>query len=131
MAKKYILPASIIHTDYRPAYKGLKKINGYEHRRINHSAGVYVVGAAHTNTIEGYPPERRTCSPKSSQSRSSNLLSLIVGIAFHRFRSKESITPATDLTISASLNSNVSLGAHGGGRSGSAQPKVVFNFGFM
>jgi transposase-like protein len=54
MAREYILPGSIIYTDYWPAYKGLKKINGYEHRRINHSAGAYVVGTTHTNTIEGF-----------------------------------------------------------------------------
>ena len=27
---------------------------GYEHRRINHSAKVYVMGDVHTNTIEGF-----------------------------------------------------------------------------
>ena len=35
------------------AYDGLES-NGYQHRRINHSAGVYVVGDVHTNTIEGF-----------------------------------------------------------------------------
>jgi transposase-like protein len=54
LAKEYILPGSIIYTDEWPAYKGLNKINGYEHRRINHSAGVYVIGTTHTNTIEGF-----------------------------------------------------------------------------
>jgi len=27
---------------------------GYDHRRINHSAKVYVMGDVHTNTIEGF-----------------------------------------------------------------------------
>ena len=27
---------------------------GYEHKRINHSAKVYVAGEVHTNTIEGF-----------------------------------------------------------------------------
>jgi hypothetical protein len=27
---------------------------GYQHRRINHSAKVYVAGEVHTNTIEGF-----------------------------------------------------------------------------
>jgi transposase-like protein len=31
----------------------VEKVNGYEHRRVNHSAGVYVVGTTHTQTIEG------------------------------------------------------------------------------
>jgi transposase-like protein len=54
IAKEYILPESIIYTDHYPAYMGLDKINGYQHRRINHSAGVYVVGDTHTQTIEGF-----------------------------------------------------------------------------
>jgi transposase len=52
IAKEYILPDSIVYTD--PAYMGLDKINGYQHRRINHSAGIYVVGDTHTQTIEGF-----------------------------------------------------------------------------
>jgi transposase len=53
IAKEYVLPGSIIYTDYWPAYKGLDKA-GYEHRRINHEQGVYVLGDIHTNTIEGF-----------------------------------------------------------------------------
>ena len=30
------------------------KNKGYQHRRIKHSAKVYVVGNIHTNTIEGF-----------------------------------------------------------------------------
>jgi len=54
IAKEYVLPGSIVYTDHYPAYMGLDKINGYQHRRINHSAGVYVVGDTHTQTIEGF-----------------------------------------------------------------------------
>jgi transposase-like protein len=54
LAKEYILPDSTVYTDEWRGYNGLEKINGYEHRRINHSAGVYVVGTTHTNTIEGF-----------------------------------------------------------------------------
>ncbi len=54
IAKEYILPDSIVYTDHYPAYMGLDKINGYQHRRVNHSAGVYVVGDTHTQTIEGF-----------------------------------------------------------------------------
>jgi transposase len=54
IAKEYVLPDSIIYTDHYPAYMGLNKINGYQHRRINHTAGVYVVGDTHTQTIEGF-----------------------------------------------------------------------------
>ena len=54
IAKEYILPDSIVYTDQYPAYLGFDKINGYQHRRINHSAGVYVMGDTHTQTIEGF-----------------------------------------------------------------------------
>jgi transposase-like protein len=53
IAKERILPESVVFTDEWPAYHGLENA-GYEHRRINHSAGVYVVGDVHTNTIEGF-----------------------------------------------------------------------------
>jgi len=52
--KEYVMPRSIIYTDFLPAYEGLNKFNGYVHRRVNHSAGVYVQGDVHTNTIEGF-----------------------------------------------------------------------------
>src|SRR6202142_813735 len=54
IAKEHIMPKSTIFTDELSAYDGLDKVNGYAHRRINHSAGVYVVGEVHTNTIEGF-----------------------------------------------------------------------------
>jgi transposase len=48
-----VLPASIIYTDEAAAYTPLGA-KGYYHRRINHSAKVYVDGDIHTNTIEGF-----------------------------------------------------------------------------
>jgi transposase-like protein len=54
VAKEYILPSSIVHTDEWRGYNGLGKVNGYQHRRINHSEKVYVMGDIHTNTIEGF-----------------------------------------------------------------------------
>lgn len=54
IAKEYILPESIVYTDDYHGYRGLDQINGYDHRRINHSQGVYVMGDVHTNTIEGF-----------------------------------------------------------------------------
>ena len=54
IAKEYILPDSIVYTDEWTSYHGLENINGYQHRRVNHSQGVYVIGDAHTNTIEGF-----------------------------------------------------------------------------
>src|ERR1700722_3527067 len=53
--KQYVLPASIIFSDEYPSYDDLTRHrNEYDHKRINHSAGVYVMGDVHTNTIEGF-----------------------------------------------------------------------------
>jgi transposase len=52
-AKEYILPESTVYTDDYTSYHGLAG-EGYQHRRINHSAGIYVMGDVHTQTIEGF-----------------------------------------------------------------------------
>lgn len=56
LVKKHVLPESMIFTDEFAGYDGIKGIRGagYQHRRIKHSAGVYVKGNVHTNTIEGF-----------------------------------------------------------------------------
>lgn len=46
-------PSSMIFTDDWMAYKPLRG-QFLDHRVINHSTGEYVVGAIHTNTIEGF-----------------------------------------------------------------------------
>lgn len=52
-AVKHVLPSSMIFTDEFPLYKGVgKRFAG--HKRVNHSAGVYVDGDASTNQIEGF-----------------------------------------------------------------------------
>lgn len=48
-----INPASIIYTDDWVAYRPLRG-EYLDHRIINHSAGLYVDGNTHTNTIEGF-----------------------------------------------------------------------------
>ncbi|HEY3758453.1 MAG TPA: IS1595 family transposase [Solirubrobacteraceae bacterium] len=50
---EWVEPESIIVTDEWPAYNGLDK-HFISHSRINHSAGMYVVGDTYTNTIEGF-----------------------------------------------------------------------------
>jgi transposase-like protein len=52
LAHEKILPKSMLFTDEHPSYTGLAE--SYTHRRINHSAKVYVSGDVHTNTIEGF-----------------------------------------------------------------------------
>jgi transposase-like protein len=51
-AHEFILPESTVFTDEHPSYTGLDRT--YTHHRIQHSAGVYVRGEVHTQTIEGF-----------------------------------------------------------------------------
>ena len=53
MIKERVLPDAIIYTDELPSYNRLSSM-GYVHRRIHHALKVYVMGDAHTNTIEGF-----------------------------------------------------------------------------
>ncbi len=46
-------PDSIIFTDDWASYKPLRR-HYIDHKVINHSAGIYVEGSTHTNTIEGF-----------------------------------------------------------------------------
>ena len=53
--REHVLPASTIFTDEYTVYDGLSRMKEkYEHKRINHSTKVYVMGDVHTNTIEGF-----------------------------------------------------------------------------
>ena len=62
MVHEYVLPESTIYTDELNSYDGIRSMKrsdgltsaGYRHRRIKHSARVYVRGDVHTNTIEGF-----------------------------------------------------------------------------
>lgn len=49
-----VMPEAVIYTDEAPAYVGIAKKGRYDHKRIHHKANVYVVGDAHTNTIERF-----------------------------------------------------------------------------
>jgi transposase-like protein len=53
LAKEYILPSSTVFTDDYVSYDGLEQ-HGYVHKRIRHSAKIYVSGDIHTQTIEGF-----------------------------------------------------------------------------
>ena len=48
-----VLPKSTVYSDEWKSYRALGR-EGYEHRRVSHSQGVYVDGDVHTNTIEGF-----------------------------------------------------------------------------
>ncbi|MGB5926167.1 MAG: IS1595 family transposase [Dehalococcoidia bacterium] len=53
IVKEKILPSSIVYTDEFPSYNSLRRL-GYKHKRVHHQSKVYVMGDAHTNTIEGF-----------------------------------------------------------------------------
>ncbi len=53
LAKEYILPSSTVFTDDFVSYDGLQNL-GYVHKRIRHSAKIYVSGDIHTQAIEGF-----------------------------------------------------------------------------
>jgi transposase len=53
MTDLHVLPAAMVYTDESAIYRRLKG-RGYGHARVNHSAGVYVDGDAHTQSIEGF-----------------------------------------------------------------------------
>ena len=50
--RTHVNPSSMLITDDWPAYKPLRR-EFLDHRVINHSAGVYVEGYIHTNSVEG------------------------------------------------------------------------------
>lgn len=50
--RSHVNPSAFLITDDWPAYKPLRA--EYDHIAVNHSAGEYVVGDVHTNTIEGF-----------------------------------------------------------------------------
>ena len=49
----HVMPATVVFTDEHPSYKQVGR-KGYVHKRIKHSAQVYVDGDVHTQTIEGF-----------------------------------------------------------------------------
>ena len=44
---------SVVHTDELRSYVGLARA-GFRHETVNHSAGQYVRGSSHVNSIEGF-----------------------------------------------------------------------------
>ena len=57
---EHVLPETTIYTDELHGYDNVRWLKkdgkplGYRHRRIKHSARVYVIGDVHTNTVEGF-----------------------------------------------------------------------------
>jgi transposase-like protein len=51
--KEHVMPESTVFTDEHRGYGDVES-SGYSHKRVHHTAKVYVIGDAHTNTIEGF-----------------------------------------------------------------------------
>lgn len=52
--KEHVAPRSVVFTDELKSYDKLMSGHNYDHRTVNHSSHVYVIGDAHTNSIEGF-----------------------------------------------------------------------------
>jgi transposase-like protein len=50
---EWVVPKAVVYTDEWPAYNQLG-VHFFAHQRVVHSAGEYVRGDAHTNTVEGF-----------------------------------------------------------------------------
>ena len=53
MIEATVAKGAVVYTDELKSYGGLAA-KGYAHSMVNHSAGVYADGDAHTNTVEGF-----------------------------------------------------------------------------
>jgi len=53
IVEKTVQTGSTIHTDEWQGYNGLNKA-GYQHKVINHSDDVFVMGSIHTQTVDGF-----------------------------------------------------------------------------
>src|SRR5918912_1138890 len=51
--KEHVMPESTVFTDEHRGYGDVES-SGYSHKRVHHTANVYVIGDAHTNTIEDF-----------------------------------------------------------------------------
>jgi len=51
--KERVLEKSMVYTDELATYNRLPEL-GYRHKRVHHASKVYVMGDAHTNTVEGF-----------------------------------------------------------------------------
>ena len=53
MIQRRVSRKALVHTDEMASYNKLSYV-GYNHRRVAHGAKLYVIGDAHTNTIDGF-----------------------------------------------------------------------------
>lgn len=96
---EWVMPESIIMTDEWPAYNGLNK-HFIAHSRINHSAGIYVQGDTHTNTIEGFFGNLKTGIRGNYKKVSHKWLQGYLNEYTWRYNHRHDVEPMFDLLIS-------------------------------
>ncbi len=89
---EHVLPATMVFTDEARQY-GLVRRAGYEHRRVNHSAKVYVDGDVHTNTMEGFWALLKTGILGAHHSVGANHLQSYVNEYTFRYNHRDDETP--------------------------------------
>ena len=97
-AKQYVLPASMIFTDDWKSYRGAKH-HFASHHRINHSAGIYVRGNVHTNTIEGFFGLVKTGISGVYHAVSRQYLQSYLDEYAFRYNARDEPTPMFDLIL--------------------------------
>ena len=85
-------PSALLITDDWPAYKPLRR-EFLAHRVINHSAGLYVDGAIHTNTIEGFFGNLKTGMRGAYKHVSPRYLQSYLDEYAYRYNQRHSRTP--------------------------------------
>ena len=87
----FVLPDSMVFTDDYGGYDGLAR--RYRHRRINHTARIYVDGIDHTQTIEGFFGLFKTGVRGAHHSVSEKWLQGYLNEWTWRYNRRESATP--------------------------------------
>lgn len=88
----HVMPSATVFTDEHLAYSNLTKL-GYAHRRVNHSAKVYVTGDVHTNTIEGFWALLKTGIVGTHHSVGAKYLQSYVNEYAFRYNHRKDTTP--------------------------------------
>lgn len=93
LAAAHVLPESMVFTDDAPQYRRAVSRAGYQHRRINHNARIYVDGDVHTNTIEGFWALLKTGISGTHHSVGAAYLQDYVNEYAFRYNHRKDVTP--------------------------------------
>lgn len=115
--RKNVETTAQVVSDESPIYNFTSKF-GFKHIRVNHSAGEYVVGRAHTNTIEGFWAQLKRSIDGTHHSVSPKYLQNYVNeFSFRYNRRFEGCDVLGDLLSRTALTAGCSPAKAGGGTS--------------